>query len=478
LSTTIGWGVVAALVFTCLAHGAVEPWSILIFEVLIIVLMLLWGAKALYDKQLRLVIPDAALPLAALLVLGLVQSIVFTGESGRWVSLSADVGATRSTVIVIVFLLISFLLASNVLGTRRRLGRFANFAVIFGLALAIFGLVQSFTWNGKLYWIRPTDAPSPFGPFANHSHFAGYMEMLIPIPIALAVKRAVRGELRVLYVFAAAMMMLSVVASLSRGGMISVAGGVTFIVLVSAGMLWTRRTRRSSRAVDGALSAGRTGSSPAAVIASQVVLAMALVGVITAGIFWIGADPVIERVTKGQPVAPGAASETFYMSRGWVWRDAAAMIIANPIFGVGLGAFGTAFPIYTRSDGSIRVPQAHNDYLQILADGGIVGGIIAAWFIVLVFRAVRRGVRSTDPLLSGLALGSGASIFSILVHSIFDINLQVPSNALLFLVFAAIASSIAAISETGSPNTLAPRGRASETRTESVPATVQQGVLL
>ena len=121
------------------------------------------------------------------------------------------------------------------------------------------------------------------------------------------------------------------------------------------------------------------------------------------------------------------------------------MIRANPVLGVGLGAYETAFPIYSVSDGSLRVPQAHNDYLQVTADVGIVGALIALWFIIEVFRAVSKGIRSGDRLVAGLALGTGGGIFAILVHSIFDFNLQVPSNALLFLVLVGVVSNVAAM---------------------------------
>jgi O-antigen ligase len=136
------------------------------------------------------------------------------------------------------------------------------------------------------------------------------------------------------------------------------------------------------------------------------------------------------------------------------------MIRANPIVGVGLGAYGTAFPVYTKSDGSLRVPQAHNDYLQIVADGGIVGGLIALWFLVSVFRVIARGLKSHDGLYAGLALGTGAGIFAILVHSIFDFNLQLPSNALLFLLLVAVASHIGAVVAKTEESTVARSARA------------------
>jgi O-antigen ligase len=177
---------------------------------------------------------------------------------------------------------------------------------------------------------------------------------------------------------------------------------------------------------------------------SQAAILIVIVAVIFIGIFWAGADPVINRVVKGQSSSAEKPSESFFSSRGWVWKDTLSMIRANPVFGVGLGAYSTAFPVYTKSDGSIRVPQAHNDYLQALADCGIPGAVIVLWFIVLIFRSVARGMKSRDPLMAGLALGAGASIFAILVHSVFDFNLQLPANALLFLILSAIVSRVGA----------------------------------
>ena len=112
--------------------------------------------------------------------------------------------------------------------------------------------------------------------------------------------------------------------------------------------------------------------------------------------------------------------------------------------GVGLGAFATAFPIYSQSDGSVTVSAAHNDYLQILAESGLIGGALAIWFIVAVFQALSRSLRSHDPDAQALALGTGAGIVGMLVHSFFDFNLQLPSHALLFLTMVAVITRLGA----------------------------------
>src|SRR2546422_165279 len=269
LSKTIRVVFLAAVVFTALAHGAVEPWSVFVFEGIIVVILLLWSVKVAADRRWSLNVPSIFFPVASLIAVALVQSVALTDSSGRWMSLSKNVESTRAAVIVLIFLFISFLIATNFFDTRQRLSAVAQFLVIYGLAMAVFALVQHFTWNGSFYWLRHTEMTSPFGPFANHNHFAGYTELLIPLAVAL----------------------------------------------------------------------------------------------------------VITRATNGQAPAGQTSSESFFSSRGWVWRDTFTMIRANPVLGVGFGAYETAFSMYTKSDGSLRVPQSHNDYLQIVADCGIVGGL-------------------------------------------------------------------------------------------------------
>jgi O-antigen ligase len=455
LSKTIGVGFLAVVVFVALAHGAVEPWSVFVFEGIVVVLLLLWFCKVIFDSRLKLNIPNTAWPIAALVVVGLVQSLAFTDSTGRWVSLSKNVGYTRAAVTVLIFLFISFLIASNFFKSRERLSMVGHFLVLYGLSMALFSLAQHFTWNGRVYWLRPTEVTSPFGPFANHNHFAGYMELLIPLPVALIVAGAVRAELRVLFGFAATMMAVALVLSLSRGGIISLAAAMMFIVLMSVRL----PRRRGNTGAKGRISR----------IFPQAAVVLGIVALVSAGIFWIGADPVINRVTQGQLPGGDSQAETFFSSRGWVWRDTVSMIRANPVLGVGLGAYETAFSIYTKSDGSLRVPQSHNDYLQVVADCGVVGGLIALWFIVSLFRAVARGTRSRDPLYAGLALGSGAGMFAMLVHSLFDFNLQLPSNALLFLLLSAVAAHVgAAVTEKEGVTPVTSMGNPFQIETEGV----------
>jgi O-antigen ligase len=336
---------------------------------------------------------------------------------------------------MLFFLLLAMVLAASFLGGKGRLRAVATFLVIYGAGLALFSIIQHFAWNGNFYWFRPnTQSVSPFGPFANHNHFAGHMEMLALIPLGLLAGKAIPRDRRLLYGYAAALMGVAVVMSLSRAGMIALCASILFVALwgLSASEHEAKPTERkhSSRPI----LSGRLGAVVKGVGAvACVVLAIAL------GIAWTGADPVINRVVGS---TDSAAQESFYSSRGWIWSDTITLISANPITGVGLGAYETAYPVYSKSDGTLLVNYAHNDYLQILADGGIIGGALAVWLLVLLWRSLRQGAKSRDTLVRGLSLGFGASLFAILVHSIFDFNLQIPANTFLFLMISTLVTCL------------------------------------
>ncbi|PYS04236.1 MAG: hypothetical protein DMG12_10560, partial [Acidobacteria bacterium] len=426
LDKTIAGGLLVAMVFTTLAHGAVEPWSVALFELIVVGLLLLWGIKATRDRHLEVTIPAAALPIGALLLLGITQSVAFTGESGQRASLSMDVEATRQAVTILFFLAVSFIIAANFFVTRERLFRLANVLTVFGAMVAAFALIQNFTWDGRFYWLRAT-GHSVFGPFVNHNHFAGYMAMLMPVPLGL-ILRVIRGQAQLVYGFAAALIGTATIVSGSRSGVISLVAAVVLMAVLS------KRTRRpfptGDRLESKRFFLWRAG--PVAIVALAMI----------AGVVWIGATPVVERFGDAvdQLVRSGAPDP----SRATIWQETVDMVRDHPILGAGLGAYHTIYPTYAHTEKLFGLDYAHNDYLQVIAEAGAVGGVIAVWFIVVIFSAIARGIRSRDPLFAGLALAGGAGIFAVAVQSVSDTDLQIPSNALLFLVLSAVVSRVGA----------------------------------
>ena len=113
LDKSIAVGLLVAVVFSALAHGAVESWSLALFELIVTLLVLMWAFKSVADRRVKIIIPKLALPIVALLAIGVAQSISLGGPDTRIRSFSMDVEATRSTVTVLFFLLLSFLIAAN-----------------------------------------------------------------------------------------------------------------------------------------------------------------------------------------------------------------------------------------------------------------------------------------------------------------------------------------------------------------------------
>jgi O-antigen ligase len=163
-------------------------------------------------------------------------------------------------------------------------------------------------------------------------------------------------------------------------------------------------------------------------------LALALIVGLFFGVVWLGGESVLTRfvgtVNSDDPTT----------GRAHFWSVTTDIIKAHPFLGTGLGAFAVVYTRYDSRNGLYRLEQAHNDYLQILSDGGIVGAVMGLLFIVMLFRMGFARRESRDSFRSGVAVGAMAGCFAVLVHSFFDFTLHTTSNALLFLVLAALAT--------------------------------------
>lgn len=429
----ISTGFVMLVVFTVLAHGTVEPWSELIFVVAVVALVLAWAVKILREKRLALFIPANLWPLAGLVLLGMVQGTTFQ-LSGKTIGLSLDAEATQGTTLLLCCLLLTSLLAANFLTHRDRLLTLMQFLTIFGLVLATFSMIQHFTWNDKFYWMRMVESKTSFGPFVNRNHFAGYLELLLPWPVALMLTRRRSLAEKCFYLFIAAWMVVVAVFSLSRGGMISIFAQLVFLV--------TFRPRQFDE-----LETVATSSQMMRLV-RQAALAVVFVVTIFGGLNWLGAERVIDRVTAGfepnqAPTAQPDQRQAFTGHRDELWRDSWKIFVANPLVGAGLGSYEVALPAHNQNRNlGMIASQAHNDYLQALTDAGLVGAVLAIWFLLTTARAVVTALRVREPLMSNAAFGCGAALLGLSVHSLFDFNLQLLSHSLLFLAFAAIVSQL------------------------------------
>ncbi|MCA1816653.1 MAG: O-antigen ligase family protein [Acidobacteria bacterium] len=428
----------AAVVLSALAFGTVHPWAIGVFAAGACLVAVLWAWDAFASRALRVSRSLLQLPLAGLFVVGLVQLTSWgansTGTDAGGLSvapartISLDPFSTRIALVQIGALLIYFAAALVFIDSPKRLRAVVRALMIFGAALALFSLLQFFLNPTQIYWVRQPAQAMPFGPFVNRHHFAGYMELMIGLPLGLLLTGAVKKDLLPLYLFAALIMAIALVATGSRGGMLSLTAEVLFLIAVAAFARVRRAARKDAAAGESSSSSGARGALARAAL-QLAVAAVLLVGVL----LYIGEGLLSHTLSA-------FLSDNVTTNRVLFWQGAKEIIAEHPWIGAGLGSFGVAFTRHDPLNGVARLEQAHNDYLQVLSDAGAVGGLLALVFLVAFLRGAFARVTSYDKFRRGVAVGALGGCAGILVHSFFDFPLHMTSTALLFLVFAALAT--------------------------------------
>ena len=277
---------------------------------------------------------------------------------------------------------------------------------VFGFALAVFAIIQDFAGNGKIYWLRTVSRGAIFGPYVNHDHYAGIMEMLLAFPLVLSLSRLVTGGKRALVGFAVIVMVGSIFLCQSRAGTASFLVEVAFLFA----MLWKSQERRYRLA---------TGLG-------------ALFLLILGFVAWAGTAAMWHRLTDLQDWMRVAMA-----------KDGLRMFWRKPLLGWGFGTFPTVYPQFRSFYTNLFVNAAHNDYVQVLTETGLVGFLIVIWFIVSVYRNGLRGLSHwNDSWNQVLRLAALVGCTGILVHSFADFNLQIPANALFFYFLCAVATGL------------------------------------
>lgn len=298
---------------------------------------------------------------------------------------------------------------------------------VIGGIVAMVGIVQRPLFAGKIYgfW-TPVFQGQVFGPFVNKNHFAGWMMMALPVVLALLLdkidtalvggKPTWRDRLAwmgsqsatrlVLQAIAVTVMALSLVMTLSRSGI-----AAFLVAMVVSGIFLT-------------LGAGR---------ALRKVLSLLLLSILVAGaVSWVGVETITNRFVR--PTTQN------YNDRRGAWDDAERIAAAFPLAGTGINTYGVATVVYQRYDLSVHYVQAHNDYLQLAAEGGWLVAVPAALLaLTLVGHIVGRFRDHGSTISWRVRAGAVTGILAIGLQSIVDFSLQMPGNAALFAVLLGLA---------------------------------------
>ncbi len=356
-------------------------------------------------------------------------------------TLSFYPGSTQREVARYLAILLLFVLVRNNIASPANLQRLCIVAVVNGSLLALFGLVQAFSAEPEtIYWSYPAPGLSSiFGPYVNRNHFAFYVNVCVGLGAGLQLSKFTgRGKLQgeggpscaatlanrvttgardqiqlaldpvaLAMIFALALMISSVVYSLSRGGFVGLLGGsILGLVIMLPRLRWSTQ--------------GRT-------VLLTVVTAVALVS-------WFGYDRVVTRL--------GTSKNDLVSQQGRVglWSRSLPLVRDFPLWGTGYGTYEFVEVLH-RNDadhGAVIVDHAHNDYLEALVEGGLVLFIPVVVAVVLVFRLGLRAVRrNEDRPAGGLVLGALIAFTTVAIHSLSDFGMHIPANAVIVTVLCA-----------------------------------------
>src|SRR5688572_18488284 len=342
------------------------------------------------------------LPLLALTVLAFLQSLT---------QVSTDPFQTRFFALQLLALTAFLALLYRYAATENRVR--VLIYVIFAVAItsAVFGILRQTTQQQTGFLLPLLKPNQGFAQFINKNHFAYLMEMALGLGLGLIIAEGSRPRL-----FLMALLLpiwVALVLANSRGGIIAMLAQLLIATLFL--MKWN--TLR---------------------IATVAVL---LTGVMV-GTLWVGGDRLVANFsTAGNEMTANSAFAGDGASRNEIWRATLKMFAAHPLAGVGFGGYWIGITAFHDASGSLTPQEAHNEYLEVLSSGGLIGLAIAVWFAVVVVWRMRAYLRHDHGQPRAIRVAAVLALIGVVVHSLVDFGLHLTSNALVFRVLITLATA-------------------------------------
>ena len=438
-------GLIVAVCVAVLAFGGTAPSFFAVTQVIIFGLGVVFLLSRRFSRDTSFHVPVATpLLLVALVLLQLCPLPVSLAPmfgrardelpSGSYFTISMERYQTVSHLLLLVTYLTAFFLTLFLCRDRNAKKRLVFALVSLGAFEALYGLIQYLTgWQQIFAYVKKYYLEEATGTYINRNHFAGFLEMILPFVIVLALrwtyllskntsgragtfrKLVSRTELVsvVFWLFLAIVILAALILSRSRMGIISAL--VSLIAILAL--------------------AGTSTVGPRARAAVAAVFFLGVLGLVV----WIGSDPVMSRFeTLGQEYNLSG------QSRVSIWHDTLGLIRQHPFLGTGLGSFFVAYTSVQTAFLNLLVEHAHCDYLEVATELGLPGAILVFGSIFWVLaQSARRYGKLEERFDKAVSLACIGSIGAILVHSLADFNLYIPANALVFTMILAMAWSSA-----------------------------------
>lgn len=291
-----------------------------------------------------------------------------------------------------------------------------------GIVFATLGLAQAASGSGAVYWWWAPfgEGAEPFGTFINRNHFATWVIMATPACVGYAIAQlyvsatddpthhwtarlvSVFDGRALVLLFAGILMTVALLVTLSRSGLLGLTAATVFVVLVGSRQIDRRRRRWLGAYVTAA---------------AIIVVAFA------------DTDALVQRFNQTVATSSGRIA---------IWRETLPLIEDFWATGTGAGTYQTAMLVYQESDRVVYFNQAHNQYLQIVAEGGLLLSIPAAVALLSFLRLARRRVMSDRTAVFWIRIGAAGGLVAVMVQNLWETGLRMPANAALAAVLAAL----------------------------------------
>lgn len=426
------YGLLVTILLSAIPYGSAQVWHKSLLIVAIAVFAGFRVIDCMSSRTFRIAESALLLPLAGVLSLALVQAV-------KWPGLSSPISAapyeTKSFILIFGAIVIAAELLFFYTNTKHRLKWLLALVLAAGVGSSIFGLLREMAFDPQSELLAGYFSfEQGFAQFINRNHFALLIEMSFGLLLGILLKGELSEKFRFLYWIIAGILAYSLVAANSRGGLVSMAALTLFAISVHV------MTREDPADIDREYRRRvplSTGMLVRRISLTAGLLALVFSFIVFA-IAFVGGDTVVTRFEKlkGEFETAGTAG----VNRNLIWTSTFDMIKTEPLVGVGFGGYGAAITKFDTSGGKYSLQQAHNDYLEILSNGGIVGFALFALFGVMAARRIWKNFRSSDPLIRSSCFGAAIGIFGVLIHSFVDFGLHIPVNALIFTVLVVIAT--------------------------------------
>ena len=409
---------VAVIVITAIPYGTVEPWWKAAFVCAVFGICILAIIEYLISKSVDISGKSVLLPMLALSAFAYLQTISLGGLE-VWNTISADPYQTRFFAFQLLALTVFLGLLYRYAATEKRI-RVLIFTILgVAVASAVFGILRQTTQHDTgfiLPLLRPNQG---YGQFINKNHFAFLMEMAFGVGLGILLSGAVKKDRVLLYVALLLPVWTGLVLANSRGGVLAM-----LVQIVVAALLLLNSSELPS-------------------VARSVTVRAALIVVLVAGVLigtlWVGGDRLASNLEAASGEFSAEATDEG-ARRNDIWRASLKMFAAHPLLGVGFGGYWIGITAYHDASGLMTPQEAHNDYLEILSSGGLVGFAIAVWFAVVVIRLIRNNLATDTGYMRAARFGAVLGIVGAATHSLLDFGLHMIANAVVFVTLLMIAT--------------------------------------